>query len=129
MFENFQKCRTKNSFLSSLSCSLRVMCLRFHYLYRDAGNFKRFGFVDFLVSEIPDLFSEIEFVKSHLVDGLYFDHRAFFVPDLHFGSFDEELDHGWHEFSHLEWLQDGFGDVEWEIWKRGIGREEFSLVG
>ncbi len=105
------------------------MCLRFHYLYRDAGNFKRFGFVDFLVSEIPDLFSEIEFVKSHLIDGLYFDHKAFLVPDLHFETFDSDLDHSWHEFSHLEWLQDGYGEVEWEIWKKRMGREEFSLVG
>ena len=75
------------------------MCLRFHYLYRDAGNLKRFGFVDFLVSEIPDLFSEIEFVKSHLVDGLYFDHRAFLVPDLANSNFTKL-----HEFIQLEWF-------------------------
>jgi hypothetical protein len=49
--------------------------------------------VDFLVSEIPDLFSELEFVKSHLVDGLYFDPRDFLVPDLYFAPFDRDLDH------------------------------------
>jgi len=104
------------------------MCLRFHYLYRDAGNFKRFGFVDFLVSEIPDLFSELELVKSHLVDGLYFDPRDFLVPDLYFASFDKDLDHDWHEFSHLEWLQDGIGDIQWEDWKKSVERVGFSLV-
>ena len=94
------------------------MYLRFDYLYRDAGNFKRFRFVDFLVSEIPDLFSEIEFVKSHLIDGLYFDHKAFLVPDLHFGSFDGKF----HEFSHLEWLQEMSGYLKWESWKNMIER-------
>jgi hypothetical protein len=85
--------------------------------------------VDFLVSEIPDLFSELEFVKSHLVDGHYFDPRDFFVPDLYFAPFDSDLDHDWHEFSHLEWLQDGFGDLEWEVWKKSVERVGLSLVG
>ncbi len=104
------------------------MCLRFHYLYRDSGNFKKYGFVDFLVSQIPDLFSELEFVKSHLVDGLYFDPRDFLVPDLYFAPFDKDLDHDWHEFSHLEWIKDSLGTTKWETWKKERETEKFRLV-
>jgi hypothetical protein len=29
----------------------------------------------------------------------------------------------------LEWLHDGFGDFEWEVWKESVERVGFSLVG
>ena len=102
------------------------MCLRFHYLYLDSRNFKRSGFVDFLVSQIPDLFSEIKFIKSNLIDGLYFNPSAFQFPNQ--DSSNSNSKQNWYEFSHLEWLQKGFGELDWEIWKKGMGRVDFSLV-
>jgi len=37
------------------------------------------------------------------------------IPDLHFVDFDEDLDHGWHEFAALEHTSDLPSD--------GAGRE------
>jgi len=97
------------------------MCIRFHYLYRDSGNYKRYGYKDFSVSDIPDLFLELEFIQSKLIDGKYFDHSLFQVPELYFDSYNHEFDHDWHEFTHLEWLKDGIGGRDWEDWKDCLG--------
>jgi hypothetical protein len=105
------------------------MFIRFHYLYRDGGNYKRYGWVDFPVFAIPDLPVELEFIGSHLVDGEFFDHRIFRVPDLFFPIYDEELDHDLHEFSHLEYVGEGIGEITWEDWKKGLEMEKFGWDG
>lgn len=104
------------------------MYLRFHYLYRNAGNFNKYGYVDFIISEIPDLFFEINYIKSFLIEELYFDPKNFQIPELSFESFDRDIDHDWHEFSHLEWIREGKGNLKWDDWKRNIEKENFSLL-
>lgn len=73
------------------------MNIRFEYLYRDAGNYKRWGEIVF--SNRRD--SPAEHISSMaskvLIDQAYFIASIAAVPDLHFDSHIEEIDHGWHE--------------------------------
>lgn len=80
------------------------MNIRFSYLYRDAGNFKNFGEVIFSNPENVPLNILISKAKLALLDELYFDATSVGVPDLFFDDYDEELDHDWHEFERLDFV-------------------------
>ncbi len=72
------------------------------YLYRDAGNYKQFGFQVFAnASRIPLLEIE-EAIQARLIDGAYFDASKWSLPALHLHTYDAELDHHWHEFEKIE---------------------------
>ena len=79
------------------------MNVRFEYLYRDAGNFKRWGEVVFsntnnIGQETLDRLS-----RSALpLDELYFLPDKVGVPSLHFESSVNDLDHCWHEIHAFE---------------------------
>lgn len=80
------------------------MNIRFSYLYRDAGNFKNFGEVIFSNPNetlLDDLSARL---KLALLDEMYFDAYAVGLPELFFDDYDEELDHDWHEFELLEYV-------------------------
>ncbi len=72
--------------------------LKFNYLYRDAGNYKQFGFVIF--SNPHDLTPEqaTEKLLPNLIDEEFFDPLIVNIPLLEKYDFDPELDHGWYEF-------------------------------
>lgn len=75
-----------------------MMNIKFSYLYRDAGNYKAYGEVIF---DNPDgiAVEELELIlRSKLIDGQWFYARGWNLPDLHFEKWDEDLDHGFHEF-------------------------------
>lgn len=73
------------------------MNVRFEYLYRDAGNFKRWGEVVFSnPHEVPaDVVASM--AEKVLIDHAFFVAAKAGVSDLHFAEYNEELDHGWHE--------------------------------
>ena len=76
--------------------------IKFNYLYRDAGNYKNDGSVIFANPDNIDL-SELEtLIRTKLDCGLWFYHHQWQLPDLHFGTWDNELDHTWHEFESVE---------------------------
>lgn len=80
--------------------------IKFSYLYRDAGNYKNYGEV---VLANPDDLSlgEIEtLIRSKLIDGLWFCADQFGLPDLHFGDWDNGLDHAWHEFEAVSYTNE-----------------------
>lgn len=74
------------------------MNVRFEYLYRDAGNFKRWGEVVFSnASNIEqDTLAAISGAALPL-DSIYFLPDQVGVPSLHFEERIEHLDHDWHE--------------------------------
>lgn len=83
---------------------LKVKCqnIKFHYLYRDSGNYKNFGYV---VIDNPKNLSLEEFdtaIKSRLIDGEYFYANEWNLPDLRFSNFDIDNDPTWHEFRKTE---------------------------
>ena len=73
------------------------MNIRFEYLYRDAGNFKNWGEIIFSNSHHINTDLITAMAEEVLIDGTYFVASKASVPDLHVETYDENLDHGWHE--------------------------------
>jgi hypothetical protein len=76
--------------------------IKFSYLYRDGANYKNHSFVIFTNPTNVDL-SELEaLIHSKLIDDTWFYVDQWKLPDLHFGKWDNEIDHTWHEFGSVE---------------------------
>ena len=73
------------------------MNVRFEYLYRDAGNFKNWGEIVFSNPRNINADLIAAMTEKVLIDGAYFVASKAGVPDLHVETYDENLDHGWHE--------------------------------
>jgi hypothetical protein len=80
--------------------------IQFNYLYRDAGNYKKYDSVIFANPDNIEL-SELEtLIRSKLIDHEWFYVDQWKVPDLHFGTWDNELDHTFHEFESIEYTEE-----------------------
>ena len=77
--------------------------IKFSYLYRDAGNYKNYGEVIFAsLDELP--IEEVgRLIRSKLIDEQWFYTKEWKLPNLHFDKWDEDLDHGFHEFGSLSY--------------------------
>ncbi|MEI6749197.1 MAG: hypothetical protein WCM93_08555 [Bacteroidota bacterium] len=76
--------------------------IKFSYLYRDGGNYKLFGETIFSNPDNLTL-TEIESkIKSRLIDGEFFYAKNWSIIPLQFDKYNEELDHGWHEYESVE---------------------------
>lgn len=90
-----------------------AMNVRFEYLYRDAGNFKRWGEVVFSNANNVDADSLTAIAEEALrMDHLYFVASEVDVPDLHFADYIEVLDHGWHEIHAFHFTDDAPNDAQ-----------------
>lgn len=72
--------------------------LKFEYLYRDAGNYKQFGF---MVLENPTQIkpdAARDFIRPYLIDGEFFYPDKVQVPRIEIYEYDPEIDHHWYEF-------------------------------
>ena len=78
-----------------------MMNIKFSYLYRDAGNYKAFGEVIFENPEGIAIEELEQLIRSKLIDAQWFYAREWTLPDLHFEKWDDDLDHGFHEFEGL----------------------------
>jgi hypothetical protein len=78
------------------------MNLQLNYLYRDAANYKQFGFVVFDNSTglTPELANDLLLPK--LISGEFFIPQDWGLPRLQFHPYDTELDHDYHEFESFE---------------------------
>jgi hypothetical protein len=77
--------------------------IKFHSLYRDGGNYKKFHSVIF-ENDLSISVEELELlIKSKLIDGEWFYVDQWKLPDLHFDFWDNELDHTFHEFESIEY--------------------------
>lgn len=94
--------------------------LQFNYLYRDGGNYKRFGSIIFSnptnlsVAELEDI------LRKRLIDEAYFYHEKLDVPPLFFNEIKAD-DPSWHEYESMERTDQNNSD------KRTI--EEFLMIG
>jgi hypothetical protein len=74
------------------------MNISFEYLYRDAGNNKIWSNVIFSNKTDIDLGKLDTDIKNALIDGEFFVAKEVAIPVLRFERYDEDLDHGWHEY-------------------------------
>ncbi|MFA6248661.1 MAG: hypothetical protein WC615_17095 [Mucilaginibacter sp.] len=85
--------------------------IKFHYLYRDGANYKNHSFVIFN-NPTSIALAEIEnIIHQKLIDGTWFYADKWNLPDLHFGTWDNEIDHTWHEFESIKFT-DETGEVD-----------------
>ncbi len=75
------------------------MNIRLEYLYRDAGNYKKWGEVIFSNSEKMPIDGLRSKFLTTLIQRMYFSSKELQVPDLRFDDYLLDLDHDWHEFS------------------------------
>jgi hypothetical protein len=75
--------------------------IKFSYLYRDAANYKNYGEVIFANPDEISIDELDRLIKLKLVDGQWFYAKKWKIPDLHFEKWNEDLDHGFHEFESL----------------------------
>jgi hypothetical protein len=74
------------------------MNIVFEYLYRDSGNYKKWGSIVFSNSEDHGVDAVRSSIRQAMPCGEYFDAQAVRLPDLHFSEFNAELDLPLHEF-------------------------------
>jgi hypothetical protein len=80
--------------------------IKLFYLYRDSGNYKKFGSFIFHNPLNISLEEFGKLVNSKLIDGQWFYTFKWGLPDLHFDKWDKELDHCLHEFEGIEYAGD-----------------------
>ena len=83
-----------------------MLNIKFSYIYRDSGNYKNFGSVVFNWDEQINIENLADLIRSKLIDGIWFYASQWHVPDLHFSTWDDEIDHTFHEFEMLEYTEE-----------------------
>lgn len=74
------------------------MNVKLEYMYRDAGNYKRYGEVIFGNKNGISISTVKNVILSNLIEGEWFQPTLWNLPDLHFDDWDDELDVPYHEF-------------------------------
>jgi hypothetical protein len=80
--------------------------IKFNYLYRDAGNYKNFGFVIFRNLTNLSLSEFEDFLTLRLIGEQYFYADEWHIPDLHSGTWNNKFDHTFHEFESIEYTSE-----------------------
>lgn len=91
------------------------MTVLLEYLYRDAGNNKRWGNIT-LSNRDRVKYDELRSsIRSNLIDGEFFVAETVGLPTLYFESHDPDLDHGWHQFHDIQPSNNANDDNEMDI--------------
>jgi hypothetical protein len=80
--------------------------IKFNYLYRDAANYKSFNSIIFSNSQNIELPILENLIHSKLISHHWFYASQWQLPDLHFGTWNNELDHTFHEFDGVEYTDE-----------------------
>ena len=75
--------------------------LQFNYLYRDAGNYKKYGSVVFSNPDKLSLSAIEAQIKETLIDGEFFEPFKLNIPAIHAYPH-SELDHDWYTFEEVQ---------------------------
>jgi hypothetical protein len=82
------------------------MNIAFHYLYRDGANYKNLNTVIFDNPGDITLETLNQLLKDKLISEEYFYADHWKIPDMHFGSWDDEIDHQFHQFEAIEYTNE-----------------------
>ncbi len=93
--------------------------IRFHYLYRDSGNYKTFGFQDF--SNPNDLsLEQVEAkITEKLISGEFFYSEESGIEKFEFQRNCD--DYSWYEFDFIEFVSGSKSKISIEDFIAGIG--------
>ncbi|KAA3614743.1 MAG: hypothetical protein D8M58_09800 [Calditrichaeota bacterium] len=80
--------------------------LKFEYLYRDAGNYKQFGFIVLNNPSNLDPDTATSLIRKHLIDGEFFYPKKVQIPLIERYKFDFDLDHQWYEFENFSFTNE-----------------------
>jgi hypothetical protein len=80
--------------------------IKFNYLYRDGGNYKKFNSIVFDNPQNIELSKLENQIHSKLIFQHWFYADQWQLPDLHFDTWDNELDHTFHEFESVEYTDE-----------------------
>lgn len=76
--------------------------IKLHYLYRDGANYKQYHYEVYCNAQGLSL-DEIERrLRAQLIDSEWFYNHNWDLKDLHVHSWDNSIDHTWHEFDCIE---------------------------
>jgi hypothetical protein len=73
---------------------------RFNYLYRDSGNYKKFGHRDYSNPENLTIEEAEKQIRKHLIDGEFFYPEQAGIPKFRFHRYLDDF--SWYEFESLE---------------------------
>lgn len=83
--------------------------IKFRYRYRDGVNYKNHSFI-ILNNPTNIALAKVEnTIRQKLIDDTWFYADKWNLPDLHFGTWDDKLDHTWHEFDEVEFTDETGG--------------------
>ncbi len=80
--------------------------IKFSYLYRDAGNYKVWGYEVFSNPDFLSLNIIEQAIRTSLIDGEFFDPDDWKVKRLKHDDWIPELDHTWNEFDSIEFTDE-----------------------
>jgi len=80
--------------------------IKFNYLYRDSGNYKKYKSVIFSNPDGVGL-SELEtFIKPKLISETWFYAQQWDLPEIFTDMVDFRIDPSWHEFESIEYTDE-----------------------
>ncbi len=80
--------------------------IQFNYMYRDGANYKSRGEKIFTNPDNISIEEAEKTIKEKLIDEAWFYVDQWHLKDLHFTTWDNEIDHMWHEFEGLAYTED-----------------------
>ena len=85
--------------------------IKFNYLYRDSGNYKKFHSVIFSNPTNIDLSVLENLIKSKLIDSTWFYADEWRLPQLFFETQHFSIDPTWHEFEGIEYVEESSDQI------------------
>jgi len=90
-------------------------------MYRDGANYKNHSEVIFTNPENISLEEAEKIIRQKLIDETWFYVDQWHLKDMHFKTWDNEIDHTWHEFVWLEYTdQPAAQSQTWSEFVAGI---------
>lgn len=80
--------------------------IKFNYLYRDAGNYKVWGYEVFTNPQSIELIAIEEKIRKALIDEEFFDPQYWKVKRLKHEDWIPELDHTWNKYDSIEYTNE-----------------------
>jgi hypothetical protein len=85
--------------------------IKFNYLYRDSGNFKKFNSVIFANPDGIELLDLHAVIKSKLIGETWFYAEQWNMPEIFTRIVDCRVDPTWHEFENIAYTNEPSGST------------------